>query len=157
MYIPVMSFCCRRSVCCFLLLLQLQCCCLLLLLFGIVCRMTQFVVVVYCIRYYCFRSLHSIHDFVFYDAPLGSTVACSASIYLLSYNTHHASPKITGMRGTKAGGSPPRRTPPYTWYVRFDGVPRNVCHSFAVTYTSLLTISSSTSSTAAAPGGTSFL
>ena len=45
--------------------------------------------------------------------PLGSTVACTASIYLLSYthNTYHASLKITGMRRANAGSSPPRRSP----------------------------------------------
>ena len=46
--------------------------------------------------------------FIFY-VPLGSTVAFSASIFLhiISYILGN-----TGMRGAKAGVSPPRRSPP---------------------------------------------
>ena len=85
-----------------LLLLQLQCCCLLLM-FVIVCmcRMTPFVAVVYCT---CLeRCLY-----------LNPWQCCrTASIYLQFYtlNTYQASSNITGMRGAKAGGSPPRRSP----------------------------------------------
>ena len=46
-----------------------------------------------------------------FNVPLDSTVACIASIYLYD-NTDHTSSVITGMRGAKAGVSPPRRSPP---------------------------------------------
>ena len=46
-----------------------------------------------------------------FHVPLGSTVACTASIYL-SYNTYYTSSVTAGMRGAKAGISLPRRSPP---------------------------------------------
>ena len=53
------------------------------------------------------------HEFFSY-VPLGSAVAFKTPVYLQSssHNTCHASSKLTGMRGAKAGGSPPRRSPP---------------------------------------------
>ena len=48
-----------------------------------------------------------------FNVPLGSTVAFSASLFFpyISYIIG------TGMRGTKAGVSPPRRSPPCSLYV----------------------------------------
>ena len=65
-----------------LLLLPLQCCCLLLL-FVIVCRVTQFVAVVYCISFQRFLSLHS--NTIYFQCTLGSTVACATSVCTYKY------------------------------------------------------------------------
>ena len=72
--------------------------------------MTQFVAVFFALSPVVFF-LHS--NMIYVSVPLGSAVACTASVCLKSYthNICHASSKITGMRGAKAGGSPPRRSP----------------------------------------------
>ena len=76
----------------------------------------------------CCGLLHLIPVFYFssfiqtrfiFDVPIGSTVACTASIYLYPI-THHTCSKITGMRGAKAGGTP-WRGPPCKYVYRYVG------------------------------------
>ena len=59
-------------------------------------------------------SLHS--NTIFFNVPLGRTVAFSASIFFPIMHTYHSSFGLTGMSGAKAGVSPPRRSPPCTTY-----------------------------------------
>ena len=54
-----------------------------------------------------------------FNVPLDSTIAFTASIF--TYNAYHTSSVITGMRGAKAGVSPPRQSPPCIYMCRRDG------------------------------------
>ena len=78
----------------------------LLLLFVIVCRMTQRVAVVYRTLFQCFFFCYS--NTIYLNILLNSAIACTASTCLQSHTSSkcHASPKMTGMRGAKGGGSP---------------------------------------------------
>ena len=94
LYILVLYFCCCSVLlsCCCCSCSAAACC----WLFIIVCWMTQFVAVVYCVW---FQFLFIQTRFIF-NIPLGSAVACTASIYVYSCNTQYrTSSKITGMRG----------------------------------------------------------
>ena len=75
LYTPVMYFCCC-SLRCYAAVAAAAA----VLLFVIVCRMTHFVAVVYSIPFQCFLSLPS--NTIYFNVPLFSTVACTASIYL---------------------------------------------------------------------------
>ena len=100
-----------------LLLLPLQCCCLLLLAAAVRHRVPDDIIC-------CCGLMHVIpvfssfkHDF-FFMYPLA---LLSHEQPRLTYNTHRTSSKITGMRGAKAGVSPPRRIPPCKCNYRYVG------------------------------------
>ena len=94
----VLLYCCCYSCCC------------LLLLFVIVCRTAKLLL--------WFSASDSSVFFLFiqtrffFNAPLGSTYCRIFSVNFFTYNTHHTYILgITGMRGAKAGVSPPRWSP----------------------------------------------